>query len=106
MPWQRIITALIMLPLAVFAIFFLPLETFSYVVAIIILIGFWEWTGFVSKISFLHRVIYVLFSAGLMVFVAKNSLPLEYWHGWIIPETLTELFKMKDAALTMSQRPP
>ena len=98
MLWQRIMTALIMLPLALFAIFFLPLETFSKVVAVIVLIGFWEWTGFIGKVSFISRVAYVLVSAGLMWFVYNNSLPIDYWNGWIFPESLGELFQLRDAA--------
>ena len=98
MLWQRITTALIMLPLALFAIFLLPLETFSKVVAVIVLIGFWEWTGFIGKVSFISRVAYVLVSAGLMWFVYNNSLPIDYWNGWILPESLGELFQLRDAA--------
>lgn len=98
MLWQRITTALIMLPLALFAIFFLPLESFSKVVAVIVLIGFWEWTGFIGNISFFSRVVYVLVSAALMWFVFKNSLPIDYWNGWIPPESISELFLLRDAA--------
>ncbi len=98
MLWQRIMTALIMLPLALYAIFFLPLEFFSKVVAVIILIGFWEWTGFIGKVSFLSRVAYVLVSVGLMWFVYKNSLPIDYWNGWIFPDNMSELFQLRDAA--------
>jgi len=58
MLWQRIITALILLPLVLFAIFFLSLESFSFIMALVILIGCWEWSGFIAKIPFLYRVIY------------------------------------------------
>ncbi|MCP3674044.1 MAG: phosphatidate cytidylyltransferase [Gammaproteobacteria bacterium] len=98
MLWQRIMTALIMLPLALFAIFFLPLESFTKVVAVIILIGFWEWTGFIGNISFFSRVAYVLVSAALMWFVFQNSLPIDYWNGWILPESISELFQLRDPA--------
>ena len=99
MPWQRIITALIMLPAAIFAIFFLPLETFCRVVAVIVLIGFWEWTGFITKMNFFYRVSYVLISAALMWIVYKYSLPIDYWNGWMIPQEFNELFQLRDLAL-------
>ena len=97
-PWQRIRTALIMLPIAVFAVFFLPLKTFSIVVAIITLIGFWEWTGFVKKISFEYRVIYLALSAALMWFIYANSMPLEFWNGWLMPNSMSDWLSLRDAA--------
>jgi phosphatidate cytidylyltransferase len=96
--WQRILTALILLPLAVFAIFSLPLETFNIVIGVIILIGFWEWTGFIKKMQFVHRVVYVFISAGLMWFVYENSLPVAYWNGWVFPHSFTEWLQLRDAA--------
>ena len=87
-----------MLPIAVFAVFFLPLKTFSIVVAIITFIGFWEWAGFVKKVSFEYRVVYLALSIALMWFIYANSLPLEFWNGWIIPTSISELFEIRDAA--------
>ncbi len=99
MPWQRIITALIMLVFALYAIFFLPLETFSGVVAIIILIGSWEWSGFFNKKNPLLKSLYVLITAALMWVIYNHSLPQEYWNGWIIPEGIMEWLQLKDLAL-------
>ncbi len=98
MPWQRIITALILLPLALFAIFALPLKDFSVVIAIIVLIGFWEWSGFITQFSLVARFAYVAVSAALMWFVYTHSLPIEYWNGWIFPEEIAEWLKLRDAA--------
>ncbi|MCP4271575.1 MAG: phosphatidate cytidylyltransferase [Gammaproteobacteria bacterium] len=98
MPWQRIITALIMLVFALYAIFFLPLETFSGVVAIIVLIGSWEWSGFFNKNNRLLKIIYVLITAAFMWVIYNHSLPQEYWNGWIIPEGIKEWFQLKDLA--------
>jgi phosphatidate cytidylyltransferase len=98
MLWQRILTVLVLLPLVVFAIFFLPLETFNKVIGIIILIGFWEWTGFIKKMQFIHRVAYLILSAGLMWLVYKNSLPVAYWNGWVFPHNFSEWFHLRDAA--------
>ncbi|MDB1124613.1 phosphatidate cytidylyltransferase [Vibrio algarum] len=48
---QRIITALILAPLAVLAIFELPLPLFLLVVTGITLLAFWEWAQFVGSKS-------------------------------------------------------
>jgi len=98
MPWQRIITALILLPLAVFAIFFISLEAFSFLIAVIILIGCWEWSGFVKKINFWQRIVYVVISAALMALVYYNSLPIAYWNGWVIPQGIMEWLQIRDLA--------
>lgn len=48
---QRIITALILAPLAILAIFELSLPVFALVLAAVTLIGFWEWAQFVGARS-------------------------------------------------------
>ncbi|USD65911.1 phosphatidate cytidylyltransferase [Vibrio sp. SCSIO 43136] len=48
---QRIITALILAPLVVLGIFYLPTPMFIAAVAAITMIGFWEWTQFVKPSS-------------------------------------------------------
>ncbi|EKE69206.1 phosphatidate cytidylyltransferase [Gallaecimonas xiamenensis] len=40
---QRIITALLLLPVALLVIFWLPLDAFGWVAAVLIAIGGWEW---------------------------------------------------------------
>ncbi len=98
MPWQRIITALILLPIVLFAIYFLSLKSFSLLVAIIILIGSWEWSGFINKITLLQRYFYVLMTFALMVLIYLYSLPLEYWNGWLMPEGFMEWLQIRDLA--------
>lgn len=48
---QRIITALILAPLVIAGIFFLPFSAFIAAMAAITLLGFWEWTQFVETKS-------------------------------------------------------
>ena len=48
---QRIITALILAPLVILGILYLPLAWFLFALAVITLIGFWEWTQFVNAKS-------------------------------------------------------
>lgn len=48
---QRIITAVILAPLVIAGIFFLPFPAFIAALAAITLIGFWEWTQFVEAKS-------------------------------------------------------
>jgi phosphatidate cytidylyltransferase len=98
MLWQRILTALILFPLAVFAIFALSLESFNKVIGVIILIGFWEWTGFIKKMQFIHRIAYLALSAGLMWLVYVNSPSVDFWNAWLFPRDLAELLKLTDAA--------
>lgn len=48
---QRIITALILAPLVILAIFKLSLPLFIALIALVTMIGFWEWTQFVEAKS-------------------------------------------------------
>ncbi|UXI01841.1 phosphatidate cytidylyltransferase [Photobacterium sp. TY1-4] len=48
---QRIITALILAPLVIAGIFYLPFPAFVFALAAVTLAGFWEWTQFVDAKS-------------------------------------------------------
>ncbi|MGF1693491.1 phosphatidate cytidylyltransferase [Photobacterium kagoshimensis] len=45
---QRVITALILAPLVIAGIFFLPFPAFIVALAAITMVGFWEWTQFIN----------------------------------------------------------
>ncbi|MDP2097970.1 MAG: phosphatidate cytidylyltransferase [Methylobacter sp.] len=57
---QRIITALILVPLVVLAVFQLPLEYFSLLMGLITLLAGWEWTRLVGIDSPLKRGLFLL----------------------------------------------
>jgi phosphatidate cytidylyltransferase len=69
---QRIITALILVPLVVLAVFQLPAEYFSLFVGLITLLAAWEWTNLIGLNSPVKRG---LFLFGLI-------LPMLWLHFW------------------------
>ncbi len=69
---QRIITALILVPLVVLAVFQLPSEYFSLLIGLITLLAAWEWTNLIGINS--------LFKRGL--FLVVLILPMLWLHFW------------------------
>jgi phosphatidate cytidylyltransferase len=63
---QRVITALILAPLALAAVFYLPLMAFAAVLSAAFLLGAWEWSGFCGLTQRRSRAVYVLLTAVLM----------------------------------------
>ncbi|MFU8790186.1 MAG: phosphatidate cytidylyltransferase [Methylobacter sp.] len=57
---QRIITALILVPLVVLAVFQLPLEYFSLLMGLVTLLAAWEWTRLVGIDSPIKRGLFLL----------------------------------------------
>lgn len=70
---QRVITALILAPLALAAVFYLPLWGFAAVLSAIFLLGSWEWSGFCGLENRRSRVSYVAFTAILMAGVYAST---------------------------------
>lgn len=76
---QRIITALILAPLVILAIFKLPLPFFIVVIAAVTLIGFWEWTQFVeAKNRLLALLPSVLVMAITFAFIPFDAFSLNH----------------------------
>jgi phosphatidate cytidylyltransferase len=71
---QRIITALILAPLAIGGIFLLPLKFFMLFSAAIFLLASREWAGFVSKTP----ATFVLYLFGLILGATLLVMPAEY----------------------------
>jgi phosphatidate cytidylyltransferase len=68
---QRIITALILAPLMIGGIFFLPIEEFAYFIGFIVTIAAWEWANLAGYTSPLVRIGYTTLVAG-SVFVVGD----------------------------------
>ncbi|WP_305811115.1 phosphatidate cytidylyltransferase [Photobacterium leiognathi] len=61
---QRIITALILAPLVIAGIFFLPFPAFVAAIAAVTLVGFWEWTQFVNASSRISAMVLPVIALG------------------------------------------
>ncbi|HGJ5873960.1 MULTISPECIES: phosphatidate cytidylyltransferase [Arsenophonus] len=54
---SRIITAIILVPLVIAALFFLPLNLFGYVIIVICSLAAWEWSQFIGWTAKIKRII-------------------------------------------------
>jgi len=85
----RVITALILFPLAVFGILFLSNNTFAAFVGLIMLLGAYEWAGFAkfpslaAKLAYVAIVATILYSLWLVNFVLSpvvmNVMAAVFW---------------------------
>lgn len=83
---QRIITALILAPLAIAAVFFLPLQFFMLFCAVIYLLASREWVAFVDK----KAANWVFYLFGLVLGATLILLPLDQvWINGLINENLS-----------------
>lgn len=62
---QRVLTAILLAPLTLAAIFYLPLTGFAIFLSAIFLLGAWEWSALCGLSSRIMRWSYVLLTAGL-----------------------------------------
>lgn len=63
---QRILTSLVLAPLALLLVFYTPLTLFSYIAGAIVLMGAWEWSAFMGLCDKLKRFAFVVFIALLL----------------------------------------
>jgi len=75
---QRIITALILAPAAILAIFYLPLAYFAALLMVIIGIGAWEWGPLMGVVDKTKRLIFtaatILLTSGVWALLSPNDL--------------------------------
>ena len=64
---QRITTALVLAPLPILAVLFLPTPWLAAAVAVVLLAGLWEWTAFAGIEDTLPRTLFLTANALLMV---------------------------------------
>ncbi|WP_199609292.1 phosphatidate cytidylyltransferase [Flocculibacter collagenilyticus] len=89
---QRIITALLLAPLVIAAIFYLPPLYFSLFIAVVITLGAWEWGPFMGFTSKVQRIAFCVLLFGVMaitqfmvpaenIWVGDNQLAMPYQVG-------------------------
>ncbi|MEO3679493.1 phosphatidate cytidylyltransferase [Rheinheimera fenheensis] len=79
---QRVITALVLAPLALAAVFYLPLAGFAVFISVAFLLGAWEWSGFCGLPNRASRAVYVLLTAVILTLLywqlpVQASWPIE-----------------------------
>lgn len=98
---QRIITALILAPLALVGVFYLPLSVFPFFAGAVTLLGAWEWGAFLPAKeqqvngNKLHRII---FTASLAILMASFLVLVPIEHIW----SQGQLHPIYEAALIIS----
>ena len=67
---MRVLTAAILLPLLIAAIFWLPLLYFAIILGVLILVGAWEWSALVGMTQVSQRILYVVLMAVCLIISA------------------------------------
>jgi len=75
---QRLITALVLIPLVILSVFYLPSAAFAQVLTVIILIAAWEWANLIGIESNLGRAAYLLLVLLAIQLVALVNVPWLY----------------------------
>lgn len=78
---QRIITALLLVPVALYGVFMLPLWGFALFIQGVLMLGAWEWSPLMGVRRTLARIAYTLF-VGAIIGVLSWLAPYEHlWEG-------------------------
>ncbi|WP_125564073.1 MULTISPECIES: phosphatidate cytidylyltransferase [Pseudoalteromonas] len=77
---QRVMTSVVLAPLALLLVFFTPLNLFSVIAGAIILMGAWEWAAFIGLTNRLHKGIYVVMMAAVLAGLHTHWPITELWH--------------------------
>ena len=71
---QRILTAVILIPVALYAVFLLPLWGFSLFIQAVLMLGAWEWAPLMGLTKTRSRIAY---TAGIGIIIGALSLAVE-----------------------------
>ncbi len=82
---QRIITALILAPAAISAIFYLPITYFATLLIAVIAIGAWEWARFMGITNTFQRLSYAAFTV-VLIALLWGGLPVD--KSWVTHSSL------------------
>lgn len=77
---HRILTALILIPLVIIALFFAPLSIFSYLMIAVCGMAAWEWTNFLAITKPLNKVVFTFFVVMLLslIYLIPNTESIKY----------------------------
>lgn len=81
---QRIITALILAPIFVVGLFFLPPLGFAVFTGAVLTVGAWEWANLSGVVSMLGRIVYALAIGAIIALII----------GYFVPDDATPLLWM------------
>ena len=71
---QRILTAIVLIPLVIIALFFAPLSIFSYLIIAVCALAAWEWRNFLAKRTEKTVLLFlIVFSIVLLYFIPIES---------------------------------
>ncbi|RUO65554.1 phosphatidate cytidylyltransferase [Pseudidiomarina planktonica] len=77
---QRIITALVLLPLALYCVFLLPLAGFAIFAQVLLMLGAWEWSPLMGLHRLSSRIAYTLL-VGVIISSLTYITPItDLWH--------------------------
>lgn len=97
---QRILTALVLAPLAIGALFFLPLDQFMALFDVVLLVAAWEWSALSGLKRVLPRLLYVFSHA--LALAAMHLLAV----SWLSPQLFVLPLLMWAMALWWVSRYP
>lgn len=81
---QRVMTALVLAPIMIIGIFFLPLKPFALFIGIIATIGAWEWANIAGYKKNWSRVVYALFVFVCLYLSARFLRVYPEWKVWFL----------------------
>lgn len=63
---QRILTAIVLIPLVIIALFFAPLSIFSYLIIAVCALATWEWSHFLGMVEKTQKAIFMVLIISLL----------------------------------------